>query len=223
MRRVALMFMMVCFVATAFGQYDAAALKILDAMSAKYKNAPAFSAAFTQNLKNPTAGLDESIEGKIAVKEDKYLLEVSGQFVYNNGMDVYTYNPEINELTIATYDAEEQEISLNNIYDIYKKGFKYAIYEVIKGVTFIDLDPEDKSDKSYFKIRMEIDGSDRLQAFSVFEPSGNVYRYSISDFLERSDLNDDSFVFDINNHIPADLNQEEKTEFLKSLETIDFR
>ena len=216
MKRVALMFMMVCLVAVAYGQYDPAALKILDAMSAKYKNAPAFSAAFTQNLKNPAAGLDESIEGNIAVKGDKYLLEVSGQFVYNNAVDVYTYNPEINEVTIAPYDAGEQEISLNNIYDIYKTGFKYGIYEVIKGVTFIDLDPEDRSDKSYFKIRMEIDGNDNLQAFSVFEPSGNVYRYSISDFAERSDINEDYFVFDIRKHT-------DDPEIIDSLEEIDFR
>lgn len=216
MKRVALMLMMVCLAAVAYGQYDPAALKILDAMSAKYKNASAFSAAFTQNLKNPAAGLDESIEGKIAVKGDKYLLEVSGQFVYNNSVDVYTYNPEINEVTIAPYDAGEAEINLNNIYEIYKSGFKYGIYEVIKGVTFIDLDPEDKSDKSYFKIRMEIDGNNNLQAFNVFEPSGNVYRYGISDFTERSDINDDYFVFDIRKHT-------DDPEIIDSLEEIDFR
>ncbi len=216
MKRVALMFMMVCCVAMAYGQYDPAALKILDAMSAKYKSAPAFSASFTQNLKNPTAGLDESIEGSIAVKGDKYLLQVSGQFVYNNSVDVYTYNPEINEVTIATYDGAEEEISLNNIYDIYKTGFKYGIYEVIKGVTFIDLDPEDKSDKSYFKIRMEIDGNDNLQAFSVFEPSGNVYRYGISDFAERPEITDDYFVFDIRKHT-------NDPEVIDALETVDFR
>lgn len=216
MKRVALIITMICLVAAAYGQYDPAALKKLDAMSAKYKNAPAFSAAFAQNLKNPAAGLDESIEGNIAVKNDKYLLEVSGQYVYNNSKDIYTYNPEINEVTIAPYEADEQEISLNNIYDIYKTGFKYGIYEVIKGVTFIDLDPEDKSDKSYFKIRMEIDGNDNLQAFSVFEPSGNVYRYSITDFLERADITDDYFVFDIRKHT-------NDQEIIDSLEEIDFR
>lgn len=216
MKKVALMFIMVGLVATAFGQYDPAALKILDAMSAKYKNAPAFSASFSQNLKNPAAGLDESIEGKIAVKDDKYLLEVSGQFVYNNGEDVYTYNPDINEVTIASYDSGEEEISLNNIYDIYKTGFKYAIYEVIKGVTYIDLDPEDRSDKSYFKIRMEIDQDNNLKAFSVFEPSGNVYRYSISDFAERAEITDDYFEFDIRKHT-------DDPETIANLEEVDFR
>lgn len=216
MKRVALLIVMVFGGMTAFAQYDPAALKILDAMSSKYKSAPAFSANFKQNLKNPTAGLDESIEGKIAVKKDKYLLEVSGQFVYNNGVDVYTYNPEINEVTIAAYDRGEEEISLNNIYDIYKTGFKYGIYEVVQGVTYIDLDPEDRSDKSYFKIRMEIDGQDKLQAFSVFEPSGNVYRYIISEFQERGDLTDDSFVFDIRKHT-------DDPEVIDNLETIDFR
>lgn len=216
MKRVALLMVMVFGVMTAMAQYDQEALKILDAMSAKYKNAPAFSAEFKQNLKNPTAGLDESIEGKISVKQDKYLLEVSGQFVYNNGVDVFTYNPEINEVTIAPYDGDEEEISLNNIYDIYKSGFKYGIYEVLQGVTFIDLDPEDRSDKSYFKIRMEIDGQDNLKAFSVFEPSGNVYRYLISNFQERADLTNDSFVFDIRNHT-------DDPEIIDALEVIDFR
>ena len=172
MKRVALLFVLVTGMLSASAQYDPEALKSLDAMSAKYKNAPAFSAEFTQNLKNPTAGLDESIEGKIAVMKDKYYLQVSGQHVYNNGVDIYTYNPEINEVTIAPYDSNEEEISLSNIYEIYKTGFKYSIYEEIKGIKYIDLDPEDRKGKSYFKIRMEIDAQNDLKAFSLFEPSG---------------------------------------------------
>ncbi len=177
-------------------QYDPDALAILDAMSMKYKSIEGFYAEFSQNLKNVTAGLDETIRGKITVKKDKYVLDVVGQKIYNDGENIYTYNAEVNEVTISTYDNTSEEISLNNIYDIYKSGFKYGIYEVIEGVSYIDLDPEDRSDKSYFKIRMEIDTTNNLKAFSVFEPSGNVYRYTISNFLEKKSISDSFFTFD---------------------------
>ncbi len=216
MNRILILMSLIAVSWTSAAQYDPEARKILDAMSAKYKNAPAFSASFTQNLKNPTAGLDESIDGKITVKNDKYLLEVSGSFVYNNGVDVFTYNPEINEVTIAPFDDGGDEISLNNVYDIYKTGFKYGVQEVVSGVTHVDLEPEDRSGKSYFKIRMEIDGQNNLTAFSVFEPSGNVYRYSVSNFKEIRDLSDDAFVFDIRKHT-------DDPKVIENLETVDFR
>ncbi len=189
-------------------QYDPSALKVLDAMSSKYKKIEAFKANFSQKLTNKSAGIDETISGQIAVKNDMYVLDVAGQRIFNNGTDVYTYNPEISEVTISTYDPEEAEITLSNIYDLYKDGFKYVLNSTeSNGDQVIDLDPESR-DKSYFKIRMIISSKNELKSFTVFERTGNQYLFDIESF-QSTNFPDSHFTFD--------------TSKYPNVEVIDFR
>lgn len=176
-------------------QYDKNALAVLDAMSSKYQSVEAFKASFAQNLKNDNAGIDETIAGQISVKGSKFVLDVAGLRVYNNGTDVYTYNPEIKEVTISEFDPEESEISLGNIYELYKEGFKYALISTeSNGDRVVDLDPESR-DKTYFKIRMTISAKNELKSFKIFERSGNQYLYTIQSFKSAS-LTNNFFTFD---------------------------
>ncbi|WP_425390657.1 LolA family protein [Ekhidna sp.] len=208
MKKILIAIFSVAMVAQTMAQYDPEALAVLDAMSSKYKKVDAFKASFSQKLTNESAGLDETISGDIAVKGDMYVLEVAGQKIYNDGTDIYTFNEEINEVTISTYDPEESEITLSNVYDLYKDGFKYALIEKKgNGDRVVELDPESR-DKSYFKIRMTINAKDELKSFTVFERTGNKYVYSIDSFTPAN-LNDSYFTFD--------------TSKYPNVEVIDFR
>lgn len=182
----------------AFGsaaQYDPEALAVLDAMSGKYKQIDAYEVAFTQKLTNKEANLDDEIAASIVVKGEKFVIDIAGQKIFNNGTDVYAYSEELAEVTISTYDPDDSEISLGNVYDLYKEGFKYALISKMgNGDRVIELDPESR-DKSYFKIRMIIDGKDSLKSFTVFERSGNIFEYSINTF-EEVDISDQAFTFD---------------------------
>jgi outer membrane lipoprotein carrier protein len=192
-----------------FGQYDPEAKEILDQMSARYRKIPAFAATFEQTLLNESADINESMEGSITVKGDKYILDIAGQKIYNDGTDVWSYNAEFAEVTVSPYEEEEQEISLNNIWDIYQEGFKYILLAANdNGNYVVDLDPVAR-DKSYFKIRMMIGQDFTLNSFTVFENGGNQYKYAIRDFEEKPEMSDDSFTFD-----PAEY---------PGVEVIDFR
>lgn len=189
-------------------QYDPEALTVLDAMSSNYKTIEAFKAAFTQELTNKQADLNESISCEIAVKGDMFVLDIAGQKIFNNGTDTYSYSEELAEVTISGYDPEDAEINFGNVYDLYKDGFKYALMARLpNGDRVIELDPESR-DKSYFKIKMVINGKDELKAFTVFERTNNIYTYSISKFEEVA-LSDDFFTFD--------------TAKYPNVEVIDFR
>jgi outer membrane lipoprotein carrier protein len=193
----------------AFSQYDPEAKAVLDGMSAKYRNVPAFSANFEQTLINESADINESMEGAITVKGEKYILEIAGQKIYNNGTDVWSYNEELAEVTISPYEEEDQEITLNNIWDIYQEGFKYILLAANdNGNYVVDLDPVDR-DKSYFKIRMMIGQDYSLNSFTVFENGGNQYQYAINNFAEKPQLSDGDFTFN-----PSDY---------PGVEVIDFR
>ncbi|MEM6735459.1 MAG: outer membrane lipoprotein carrier protein LolA [Bacteroidota bacterium] len=183
----------------AHAQYDPSALKILEAMSNKYKKVEAFKATFSQELRNESAGINETISGQIAVKDNMYVLDVADQRIFNDGKDIYTYNPEISEVTVSSFDPEESEITLNNIYDLYKNDFKYVLTSTEKnGDQIIDLDPESR-DRSYFKIRMIINAKDELKSFTVFERTGNNYLYTIKSF-QSATLPDSYFTFDVSKY-----------------------
>lgn len=176
-------------------QYDPEALAVLDAMSAKYQNIEAFKAAFSQRIVNENAGIDESMAGDVTIKDTKFLLEISGQQIFNDGENVYNYNKDIGEVTISKYEPDGEEIAMSNIYELYKKGFKYILMATqANGDRVVELDPEDR-DKSYYKIQMTISAKDELKGFTVYEKSGNQYFYSINS-LKKVSVNDSFFTFD---------------------------
>ena len=196
MKKVILLITIVILSQGALAQYDPDAKIVLDAMSAKYKKVVAFSASFSQKIENQSAGIDESMEGKITVKGSKYKLDILDSEIYNNGKEVWVFTPDLEEVTVSTYDPSEEEITPGNVYDLYKKGFKYAlISEMSNGDRVIELDPESR-EKSYHKIRMIIDAKNAVKSFTVFEKTGNRYLYTVTNFKPLTSLTDSFFNFD---------------------------
>ncbi|MCU0397229.1 MAG: outer membrane lipoprotein carrier protein LolA [Cyclobacteriaceae bacterium] len=183
-----------------FAQYDARALEILEAMSKKYKAFTSFEANITSSMTNETEGIKEEFKGKITVKGDKFRLAMEDQEIINNGTTVWTYLPTAKEVNIDNYDPESDEINPSKIYELYKKGFKYLyIEDVTEGGVLcevVDLVPE-KKDAQYFKIRMNIGKKDRsIQSWTMFDRSGNRYKYTITKFVPNVTVADAFFTFD---------------------------
>jgi len=185
----------------AFSQYDPKALEILDAMSKKYKAIPAFEANIAYTLTNEVEKINEEFKGKITVKGDKYRLALPEQEVINNGTTVWTYLPEAKEVNIDNFDgSSDDEVNPSKIFDVYKKNFKY-LYLADKtegGIVYeeIDLVPE-KKDAKFFKIKMMIAKKDKsLSSFTMFDKSGNRFKYTISKFNPSVKVDDAFFAFD---------------------------
>ncbi|MCZ6521375.1 MAG: outer membrane lipoprotein carrier protein LolA [Bacteroidetes bacterium] len=182
------------------GQYDPKAREVLDAMSNKYQSIPSFKASITHTLENQQENLNEEFSGDITVKGDMYRLDMGGQEVINNGVTLWTYLEDVNEVNIADYDPEDEELSPSKIYDLYKTGYKYILIEELpnQGDSYdiVDLIPEDK-DNQFFKIRMVISKKEHtLKSWQMFDKTGNVYTYQITDFNPNLDISDSFFVFD---------------------------
>jgi outer membrane lipoprotein carrier protein len=186
---------------TAQAQYDPKALEILEAMSKKYKAITAFEANLTSGLSNESEGVNEEFKGKITVKGDKFRLLLDDQEVINNGTTVWTYLPSAKEVNIDNFDPSSDEVNPTKIFDMYKKGFKY-LYLADKtdgGVLCeeVDLVPE-KKDAQYFKIKMMISKKDKsIQSWTMFDRSGNRYKYTITKFVPNVKVDDSFFTFDI--------------------------
>lgn len=189
---------------SAQAQYDEKARVVLDAMSQKYRNISAYSADITNSMVNETEGINEKFEGKITIKGDQYKLEMSDQTVINNGNTVWTYLPDVNEVNIDTYDPSDDEISPSSIYDAYKDGYKYLYIGDESCTTgtcaVIDLVPNDK-DAQFFKIRLFVDKkSYSLNNWTMFEKTGNKYKYDITNFNPDISIKDSYFTFDKSTH-----------------------
>lgn len=184
----------------AVAQYDPQALATLDAMSKKYKAYTSFEANITSSMTNETEGIKEEFKGKITVKGEKFKLVMEDQEIINNGTTVWTYLPAAKEVNIDNYDASSEDINPSKIYEIYKKGYKYLMVgeKTEGGVACeeIDLVPE-KKDAQFFKIKMIIGKKDRsIQSWTMFDKSGNKYKYTISKFAPNVAVADALFTFD---------------------------
>lgn len=198
-------------VSQGIAQKDPKALQILDAMSAKYKKTPAFKADFKYLMENPEEGINEGFQGVVWVKGDLYKLQMEGQEVRFDGTYVWTYSQEFDEVQVSPNEEEDAEFTISQIFDLYKKGYKYLYLEARDGgkTDVVDLVPEDLN-KSYFKIRMQIDAATKdLKSFKIFDKSGSRYVYEIIKFTPDPSLTNANFTF--------------SEKQLEGLELIDFR
>ncbi|WP_236587620.1 LolA family protein [Marivirga aurantiaca] len=211
MNKLKMIFVLIGISTVAFAQNDPKAKEVLDKMSAKYREIPAFSATFTQTLENKMEDISDSFTGKITVMGDKFKADVAGQVIVNNGETVWTYLKDANEVTINNYDEEAGEMNPSKIYDAYKEGYKY-LYMAGEGTAqfhVVDLVPENK-DENFFKIRLKIDkNTNLLKNWSVFDRAGNIFNYSVTDFKVRNDMTAGDFNFD--------------TSKYPNIEVLDFR
>jgi outer membrane lipoprotein-sorting protein len=192
---------------SSYSQEDKKAVDLLDMMSERYKKMEGFTSSFTYIMNNLSENIADSFQGKISVKEEMYVLFIEGQKIINDSETVWTYLEDLNEVTISEFDAEEQELSLNNIFEIYKSGFSFKFLGEEKNIRLVEIYPDDQ-EKSYFKILFKIDSDGLLSSFSVFDKSNSTFVYMINDFKEES-LENNLFTF-----IPEDYPE---------IEVIDFR
>ncbi|WP_347158249.1 LolA family protein [Pontibacter chitinilyticus] len=198
-RLTSLLLAVLLFVNLAHAQQDPKASKILNAMSQKYSAMKAFKADFVQALENPSAKVKETMQGNILVSGDKYRLSVNGQEVINDGKLMWTYLKDANEVTITENDAEAESMSPSKIFNMYKKGYKYAYAgtETMDGAKYdvVELSPDDRSNP-IFKVRLYINQKDNtLKSWQMFRNNGNRYTYTIKNFQANPTLASDAFAF----------------------------
>ncbi|MBV19776.1 MAG: hypothetical protein CL870_01585 [Cytophagia bacterium] len=208
MRKLILLFYLLLLNSfSSVSQEDKVALDLLNLMSDKYKKMNGFTSSFTYSMKNLSEDITDSFSGKISVKDDKYILYIEGQKIINDSKTVWTYLDELNEVTISDFDPSEQDISINNVFEIYKDGYRHKFISNVEGVSTVEIYPDDEN-KSYFKILFKILDNNFLSSFTVYDKSNSIFIYSIDDFLEE-ELNNELFTFDIKKY--------------PDIEVIDFR
>ncbi|MGF2413336.1 MAG: LolA family protein [Ferruginibacter sp.] len=179
------------------GQSDPAAKKILDAVSAKFKSFKSVTAKFALKMENGAGKNLGSKSGTVYMKGTKYRISVTGQEIFCDGSNVWTFDKASNEVTISKLDPTNNTITPQKLFtNFYDKDFLYKLNGEVKGVQEVELTPIDKS-KAFHKVLVNINKtSQTISSTKVFEKTGNRYIYSVASMNTTGVVADAQFIFD---------------------------
>jgi outer membrane lipoprotein carrier protein len=182
-------------------QTDPAAKTILDGVSAKFKTYPAVQSEFTLQVEDAKGKVQGVKKGTVFMKSGKYKVIITGQEIYCDGKNVWTYDKASNEVTITKFDGGQGTITPQKLFtNFYDKDFLYKLNGEkktgAKTIQEIEMTPVDKS-KPFHKVYVYIDkASKNIYSTKVLEKNGNKYTYTVNSLNGAAKLADDMFVFD---------------------------
>ena len=183
------------------GTNDPAAKKILDAVSSKFKTFKAVKATFTLKVEDSKGKVQGVKKGTVSMKGAKYRVNITGQDIYCDGKNIWTYDKASNEVTITQLDASASTITPQKLFtNFYDKDFLYKLNgektEGGKRVQEIELTPVDKT-KTFHKVYVLVDKKTQtVYSTKVLEKGGNKYSYTVNTMNGSTSINDAEFVFD---------------------------
>ena len=175
--------------------------KILDGVSSKFKSFKTVTANFDLKIENAAGKVLGSKKGTVSMKENKYRVSVTGQEIFFDGSNIWTYDNSSNEVQVTKFDESANMITPQKLFtNFYDKDFLYRLNGETKlgnkTIQEIELTPIDKS-KPFFKVLVNIDKNLKMiTSTKVFEKNGNRYTYSVSSMKTNSQIPDTLFVFD---------------------------
>jgi len=170
-------------------------------VSNKMKSYKAIQATFTLQVQDAKDAIQGTKKGTLYVKESKYRIIITGQDIFCDGKNIWTYDKSSNEVTITKFDPTASTTSpqklLTNFYDkdyLYKlNGEKKIAGKVIQE---IEMTPVDKT-KNFYKIYVYVDKAAKtVYSSKMFDKSGNKFTYTVNTLKGNPTISDATFVFD---------------------------
>ena len=182
------------------GKSDPDAKKILDNVSAKFQTYKTIEAHFALKIENYSEKILGSKTGVVSMKDSKYRISVSGQEIYSDGTNIWTYDKSANEVQVTKFDGSTNTITPQKMFtNFYDKDFLYKLNgetkQGNKTLQEIELTPVDKT-KLFFKVLVEVDKKTQsIVSTKVFQKTGDRYTYTITSMKTNTSLADGLFVF----------------------------
>jgi outer membrane lipoprotein carrier protein len=201
MKKLSLLVGMVLAVLVGFGQgNDPEAKKVLDAVSKKFKTFKAVQSTFTLQVEDAKGKVQGVKKGTVFMKGPKYRVSITGQEIFSDGNNVWTYDKVANEVTITQLDPSSTGITPQKLFtSFYDKDFLYKMNGEKKvgnkTVQEIEMTPVDKT-KAFHKVYLLVDKKNQtIYSTRVLEKNGNKYSYTVNTLNGKAAVPDDVFVF----------------------------
>lgn len=180
---------------------DPAAKKILDAVSSKFKTFKGIQSTFTLKVEDGKGKVQGIKKGTVYMKGPKYRVNITGQDIYCDGKNIWTYDPASNEVTITSLDPSGSSITPQKLFtNFYDKDFLYKLNgekkEGNRTLQEIEMTPVDKT-KAFHKVYVLVDKkTNTIYSTKVMEKNGNKYSYTVNTMNGNAAVTDATFVFD---------------------------
>jgi outer membrane lipoprotein carrier protein len=179
--------------------------ELLKKASSKIKGYSSMEVDFSYVMENTQMRINETMNGKVLSKGDKYRMTVGDNIFISDGKNVWNYIDELDEIHINTVENSEGGLSPTALLNDFATQFKakFVKQETHKGklVDIIDLVPN--SPQSFFKYRIALDAKDQTLIYTTaYDRHGGTYTYTIESLKPNPSIPDSRFVFN-RNDFPA--------------------
>jgi outer membrane lipoprotein carrier protein len=180
---------------------DPAAKEILDRVSTKMTGYSTIMADFELAIDNRIENMHSKSKGSIQIKGTKYFMESMGSQVFFDGKTMWSYMPDINEVTVSEPRAAEGDFVDNPalIFTFYNRDFKFRLVGEAKVdnrmMYEIDLYPKDLN-QPYTRFKIFVD-KELEEIYLLKAQSKDAIDYSIYIINLRYNLpiSDSKFTF----------------------------
>ncbi len=176
------------------GQSDAKSQEILKKVTKLYQGYKTINASFTITTtavnKKPLVS-----KGTVWIKGNKFKLNYANQEIFCNGITIWTYNPDDQEVTMEDYKKRDNSITPNEIFTVYQKGYKSKyegptteggkVHDVVRLV------PKKKANYAYLKL--EIDNSYKISKVIQHYKNGTEVTIEMNKLTPNTAMKDDFF------------------------------
>ena len=183
------------------GTNDPTAKAILDKVSARFKTFKGVQSGFNLVVEDGKGKVQGNKKGTVYMKGTKYRVSLTGQEIFCDGRNVWTYDKSANEVTISKFDPSTNTITPQKLFtNFYDKDFLYKLNgekkEGTKVIQEIEMTPVDKS-KTFHKVLVYVNkATQTITGTKVLEKNGNKYTYLVSSLNSNASIPDAQFVFD---------------------------
>ena len=190
----------VAFSTVSFAQNSEKAKALLDEVSKKVRAYDNIEIEFSYVLENTTENIKQETRGDVALKDEKYRLNLMGTTRLFDGKKLYTIIPEDEEINISTYNPEDSNgITPSEMLTFYEDGYTYNwdIKQNVKGrkIQYVKLTPID-SDAEVKEILLGID----VQTKHIYnliqkQDNGTKVTIKVNSFKTNQPLSENLFKF----------------------------
>ncbi len=213
MKNLLLLVLSVATLSATAQKNDPAAKSLLDKVSQNFKSLKTVVANYSLTVTNRAGKTAGQKSGQIYLKGAKYKITENSMEILSDGKTQWRFEPDANEVTVSKVDNSADGITPQKLFtNFYDKDFLYKLNGPAtvngKKVKEIELTPTDKR-KSFFKVYVYVDEAQNMIVSSkIFENSGNVYNYSMTNLKTNQALSDAMFAFDKSKHPGVDVIQQ---------------
>jgi len=184
-------------------RFEQKAKEILAEASKKIKSYSSLKIEFTYEMENKEQKINETMQGTLLSKAEKFKMEVGGQEFICDGTTIWTYLKDMNEVHINLVANSEEDLNPTAILNSFETEYrsKWMKNETVQGkqLDIIDMIPNEA--KAFFKIRIAIDAQSKQLVYSTaYDRNGGTYTYRIKKFNTNVPAPDSQFTFNPKNH-----------------------